>query len=243
MIPTPTETPSRLQSQPIPFVRALAFHAPQDLWTAYVAAQDRTSRVGKRPHYLAMGVREWQDKAAAFEARRTGAHASERLAFERVYAAFIERLVAGELTGLVQDDPPFGPWRPIPPHGWRSMQVIDVEAGSFRAGGAVLQAVQIVEGRYEPATEITGSGSPGRTTSKHLFMAEHRRRCEAGIAMAAVKAEAAHLEAWMRKHHPGAPGATAKTIENNIRDEHRAWTARRQGAAEKVDAKVGTVRP
>lgn len=190
-----------------------------------------------------MSAREWQDESAAYEARRAGALSRERQAFDSVYSAFIERLVAGELTGLVQDDPPFGPWRPIPPHGWRSMQVLDVEAGSFRAGGAVLQAVQIVEGRDEPATEITGSGSPGRTTSKHLFMAEHRRRCEAGIALAAVKAEAAQLEAWMREHHPGAPGATAKTIENNIRDEHRAWTAKRQGAAEKVDAKAGTIRP
>lgn len=243
MIRTPAETLSRPQSQPMPFVRALAFHAPQNLWVAYVAAQDRTSRVGARPRYLAMGVREWQEESAAFDARRAGARAGERLAFERVYAAFIDRLVAGELTGLVQDNPPFGPWRPIPPHGWRSMQVLDVEAGSFRAGATLLQAVQIVEGRYEPATEIIGSGSPGRTTSKHLFMAEHRRRCEAGIALAAVKAEAAHLEAWMRTLHPGAPGATAKTIENNIRDEHRAWTAKRQGAAAKVDTKAITVRP
>lgn len=238
-----TDNKPDVRRHPMPFHRALVQHAPPKLWNAYIAAQDRTSRVGKRPRYLEMSAREWQDESAAYEARRAGALSRERQAFDSVYSAFIERLVAGELTGLVQDDPPFGPWRPIPPHGWRSMQVLDVEAGSFRAGGAVLQAVQIVEGRDEPATEITGSGSPGRTTSKHLFMAEHRRRCEAGIALAAVKAEAAQLEAWMREHHPGAPGATAKTIENNIRDEHRAWTAKRQGAAEKVDAKAGTIRP
>lgn len=227
----------------MPFHRALVLLAPPKLRNAYIAAQDRAARIGPRPSYGAMGVREWQEASADHGPRARSADQAVNRAFAALMDEFVERLVAGELTGLVQDDPPFGPWRPIPPHGWRSMQVIDVEAGSFRAGNTVLQAVQIVEGRYEPATEITGSGSPGRTTSKHLFMAEHRRRCEAGIALAAVKAEVAHLEAWMRAHHPGAPGATAKTIENNIRDEHRAWTVRRQGAAEKVDAKARTVRP
>lgn len=156
---------------------------------------------------------------------------------------FVERLVAGELTGLVQDDPPFGPWRPIPPLGWRSLEPVDVDRGHFRAGETLLRSVQILDERYAPAIEISGSGSPGKPTSRHLFMEEHRRRCEAGTAHKAVKVEAERLEAWMREHHPNAPGGKAKTIENNIRDAHRAWTMERQGAAQKSNLKAGTIRP
>jgi hypothetical protein len=81
----------------------------------------------------------------------------------------------------------------------------------------------VVEGRHEPSVEIMSSGSPGRPTSRQLYLAEFKRRCEEGIADATVKGEAAYLESWMAQRYPGAPGSDAKTIENNIRNAHREW--------------------
>lgn len=86
-----------------------------------------------------------------------------------------------------------------------------------------MKFVQVVEGRYEPPVEIVSSGSPGRASSKQLYTAEFRRRRDEGIAEPTVKGEAVYLESWMAQRHPGAPGAEAKTIENNIRADHRAW--------------------
>jgi hypothetical protein len=56
-------------------------------------------------------------------------------------------------------------------------------------------------------------------------MAEFRRRRDAGIAEPTVKGEAMHLESYMKQRFPSAPGSDSKTIENNIRDEHREWRA------------------
>jgi hypothetical protein len=83
--------------------------------------------------------------------------------------------------------------------------------------------VQIVQGRYVPAIEIISSGTPGRPTSRQLYVAEFRRRCEAGHAELELSREAKHLEGWLRSEHPGAPGCTCRSIENSIRDEYKTW--------------------
>jgi hypothetical protein len=176
-----------------------------------------------------MSVREWSDAMEIYESRsglRADRRANAESALACIVAHMIERLAGGELTGIVQDDPPFGPWRAIPALSWRSLEPIDIAAGHFRAGNTKLKFVQVVEGRHEPPIEIVSSGSPGRASSKQLYVAEFRRRRDAGIAEPTVKGEAVHLESWMAQRHPGAPGAEAKTIENNIRADHRAWRAK-----------------
>jgi len=65
------------------------------------------------------------------------------------------------------------------------------------------------------------TGLAGRPTSAHLYLQEHRRRLKYHEAHQKVANEAKFLEHWLRKEHPYAAPATAKTIENKIRDEHR----------------------
>ena len=69
---------------------------------------------------------------------------------------------------------------------------------------------------------FVSTGLPGRPAkSKDLIATEFERRAAAGVVLASVRDEARHLARWLRDEHPNMPAATAKTIENNIRDRHR----------------------
>ena len=83
-----------------------------------------------------------------------------------------------------------------------------------------------------PATDLTASldsnkspkihtGCPGRPTARHLFMAELRRRDEAGEKCSTIGAEAAALREWLINVHPDIAAPTARSIENAIRPEFR----------------------
>ena len=65
------------------------------------------------------------------------------------------------------------------------------------------------------------TGAPGRPSSMHLVQAEFRARCERAEVNPSVTREAELLARWLGETHPKAPRVTAKTIENNIRAEHR----------------------
>jgi hypothetical protein len=69
--------------------------------------------------------------------------------------------------------------------------------------------------------EFIGTGAPGRRSSMHLVKAEFDRRCRDGQILQSLEAEAASLETWLKSNHPTAPRATARTIENRIRNEYR----------------------
>ena len=72
---------------------------------------------------------------------------------------------------------------------------------------------------------IASTGAPGRPSkSMHLIKPEHARRLHAGEAERAVAKEARHLVAWLKNAHPLAPPPTPLTVENQIRDAHRALT-------------------
>ncbi|QCI64577.1 hypothetical protein [Phreatobacter stygius] len=79
-----------------------------------------------------------------------------------------------------------------------------------------------VHGKELDRGEITDrSGSPGRPTSLHIFVAEHARRVASRTALLRVKDEAEHLHNWLATAHPQAHAAKPKTIENRIREHHR----------------------
>jgi hypothetical protein len=69
----------------------------------------------------------------------------------------------------------------------------------------------------------TTTGGPGRPSSMHLVAVEHDDRMVRGVANTSLKAEADELARWLAAKHPGSPPATAKTIENNIREAHRGY--------------------
>jgi hypothetical protein len=64
-------------------------------------------------------------------------------------------------------------------------------------------------------------GRPGN--SKHLIEDEFRRRMTTAQASHSLADEAAALLAWLEKTHPRSARPTLKTIENNIRIDHRRW--------------------
>ena len=96
---------------------------------------------------------------------------------------------------------------------WQGLQVLKTDVvrwwlWSGRGGG-------------ETSAVAHTSGAPGRPSSMHLIEDEHRARCERGEHCACVAAEARALHHWFRTAHPHERPATARTIENRIRDEHR----------------------
>jgi hypothetical protein len=72
----------------------------------------------------------------------------------------------------------------------------------------------------------THSGMPGRPTSRHLYEAELERRHTTGEMLPAVGQEAEALLAWLKSSHPNLAAGRPRSIENNIRDQHRALKAR-----------------
>lgn len=73
----------------------------------------------------------------------------------------------------------------------------------------------------EATTAPSRTGTPGRPSSMHIVQAEFRARCERAEVNPSVTREAELLARWFSETHPKAPRVTAKTIENNIRAEHR----------------------
>jgi hypothetical protein len=71
------------------------------------------------------------------------------------------------------------------------------------------------------ADAVLSSGSPGRPTSMHLVRLEYEARWQRGEAQKSIAGEAKSLALWLARAHPEAPKLTPKTIENNIRAEHR----------------------
>jgi hypothetical protein len=127
----------------VPFGEALRAFVPVGLWDDLERASADLSAEPRRPSYWAMSVREWSDAMEVYSGRsdlRADARAKAETAVSRILAHLIERLVAGELTGVVQDDPPFGPWRAIPSLSWRSLEPVDIEAGHFRKDTTPIRA-------------------------------------------------------------------------------------------------------
>lgn len=72
------------------------------------------------------------------------------------------------------------------------------------------------------STEWAGTGAPGRPTSIDLVRTEYRARCERGDVNHGIGEEAAELSRWLLLTHPAAPQLKPKTIENQLRADHRA---------------------
>ena len=63
---------------------------------------------------------------------------------------------------------------------------------------------------------------PGKPSARDIVNEEHRRRLNIGLARDKLSREAKELKKWLNLHYPSAPSMEVGTIENAIRDEHRA---------------------
>jgi hypothetical protein len=89
---------------PLPFHDALRTFVPAELWDDYKRALDALLAETRRPSYWAMSVRDWSDAMEVYESRselRADRRANAEDALAHIVAHLIERLVAGELTGIV----------------------------------------------------------------------------------------------------------------------------------------------
>ena len=71
------------------------------------------------------------------------------------------------------------------------------------------------------------TGAPGRPSPISFVEAEAARRRETQEAHRTLAEEAKHLNKWCKQNHPNIVAPMKGTIENRIRDDHRAWKASR----------------
>lgn len=74
---------------------------------------------------------------------------------------------------------------------------------------------------------LTHSGMAGRSTAKHLYLSELKRRAEVGTMCEGVVAESRELHDWLQQAYPEINPGTPKAIENNIRARYRELKAQR----------------
>jgi hypothetical protein len=99
-----------------------------------------------------------------------------------------------------------------------------------KRGAAARQPPQQAE--PVPSVDVkstTHSGFPGRPVkAKHLIEDEFKRRTKSGEALLNLADEASALLDWLIEVHPTVSRPTKRTIENNIRDDHRRWRVIRE---------------
>lgn len=153
-------------------------------------------------------------------------------------AALLAALRAGKLTA--HGKPHGGDIRAMEPRDWRGLMLHEQPRGTLLALPAreigqrwwnvTLPRAAVVElwpplagdGNEGGVSEVSDrTGVAGRPTSRHLVVAEYRRRHEAGVALLQIGAEAKALVGWLSATHPGLAKMTARTIETAIRPEFR----------------------
>jgi hypothetical protein len=73
------------------------------------------------------------------------------------------------------------------------------------------------------------TGAPGRPSKgMHLIRAEFDRRITENSCKLLLREEATDLKQWFFRENPNAQSPTVKTIENNIRADHRQWALRQR---------------
>ena len=74
--------------------------------------------------------------------------------------------------------------------------------------------------------QVAKTGAPGRPSSMHLALAEHRRRLENKLCEGSRTAEAKALAEWLKLTHPDEPPLTYKTILNTLPSEFQPLNGR-----------------
>lgn len=107
---------------------------------------------------------------------------------------------------------------------WRSNDLLWDRRGDPWGRLLVLKADVLRHWPFE--SQPIRSGGPGRGTSMHLVEAEFERRAQRGDVQPTLAKEAEALERWLIENHKNSPRATAKTIQNRLRDCYRQHKSR-----------------
>lgn len=211
----------------VPLSDAIRRFVPEQLWHDYEAAGEALNQLPRQPSYFAMSSREWKAEKADYDARVVPrarvANAKRRDAWSAILRSITDQLLAGQLVAFAQADPPFGPWRVIPAASWRTLRIRHVRQGRVEGPNHVtLSGLHVRDARTD-ASALPSTGFQGRPAkSRHLIEAEFARRVQAGEIEESLIRQSRALLAWFERNHPDKPRPTAKTIENNLREEYRA---------------------
>ena len=90
-------------------------------------------------------------------------------------------------------------------------------------GGAFNDNVASEEEGRDPMFDYLGTGSQGRPSKgKEIYLAEFQRRLASGEKIGLLSEEARRLKAWYQTHYPQHQQPTVGTVQNAMRDAHRA---------------------
>ncbi len=106
------------------------------------------------------------------------------------------------------------------------MEVIHVAVHPPGSEASVISGELAAPDRAEVSPDRYHTGFPGRPTIKDFILAEFKRRAEAGEVERTLAAEARALQKWAKQEYPEAPALAPRTIENQIRAEHRRYKAK-----------------
>jgi len=145
----------------IPLSDAMKEYLPAEMWEEHARATEARKNAPKRPSYLSMSVRDWQDAKDSHDAanRTRSARADLHRVWNGMLAAMKAKLEAGELTAFGQDDPPFGPWHAIPAPAWRQLRITNVRKGEASVGANIVHDIHILP---PDADDHMPTGTPGR---------------------------------------------------------------------------------
>mgnify|MGYP005864190115 CR=1 FL=1 len=122
----------------IPLSDAMKEFLPAEMWEEHARATEARKNTPKRPSYLSMSVRDWQDAKDSHDAanRTRSARADLHRVWNGMLAAMKAKLEAGGLPAFGQKDPPFGPWHAIPAPAWRQLRITNVRKGEASDTGS-----------------------------------------------------------------------------------------------------------
>ena len=214
----------------LPMLEAIRRFVSQDLWKDYNYAMEVLNQMmprrGIRLSTHLQGLPA--EQSINFPTRLHSALARVNEALRKITDRLIERLIAGDLTAVVQVDVLFGEWRPSPANLWEHLQIEDVKCGHVIGRNIDWTDVRIIEGDHTRLLEPMKTGVQGRQSSKHLVLAELDRWIVSGdlahwIASGQVddtlKAVADGLVKWLEQTYPKAPPLTQTSMENVIRSK------------------------
>ena len=222
-----TKHPGALPAGARPLSEALRVFVPAELWSRYEQAVRDRRDISKRR--AAPRIRG----AGAETCRVTSEQVWDAKDFERacdsaMMKAFVAQLIAGELTAIVQRDPPLGEWQPIAAEAWRRRLHIEIVRYGLVVGGNIeLRDVHIVKGDRLPPPVRTKPSGPGRPSSLKLVLENFCRRVEAEEAEdrpTSLGQEGIHQSEWL-KETPAEPQMEPKTVVKNISKLFQAWKA------------------
>jgi hypothetical protein len=183
--------PGSLPKGAMPLHEAMFRFVPDNLWREYQCAVEAEKQAPDEAQPLNQIFQQMRSARAAVD---TAWHAIE--------SVIVEQLIAGDLTAIVQSDPPFGEWRPILSEDWRRrLRIQDARKGHVTGPNIDLNDVHIVEGHRSQLYEPVPRGARGRRSSKDLILGEHRRRVAAKEAHPVQRDEALALVAWLKRAH------------------------------------------